>query len=197
MQGNRLFVVAMIAGAATILAACTSADSGTATTTATTAAAPDTTLVTSAPSTTAAPSTTVTTQAPPTTQAPVLEAACDWDSPRLAAEGASDVPSSGEGDVAQAILGSWQHVAINSGAGFESLATTRDIRYVLAAGRFLYCQDVEGATDQAENSAPLSIEGSEIVLPSPASGYEVVAWNENTMVWRNLRDDSLYLLRRR
>jgi hypothetical protein len=138
-----------------------------------------------------------TTQAPTTTQDAALEATCDWDSPRLDPGDASGTPTSGEGDVADAVLGSWQHVAIDSGAGFEFLDTTRDIRYVLAEGRFLYCQDVEGATDQAENSAPLQIEGSEIVLPSPATGYVVVAWNEDTMVWRNLRDDSLYLLRRR
>jgi hypothetical protein len=110
---------------------------------------------------------------------------------------ANDAPTSGNGDVAEAVLGAWQHTYIDSGSGFEALDTTRDIRYVLADGRFLYCQDVEGATSQAENSAPLKVEGAEIVLPAPASGYEVVAWNDTMMVWRNLRDDSLYLLERR
>ena len=96
-----------------------------------------------------------------------------------------------------ALLGSWQHTHINEGGGFKPLKPTTDIRFVLSSDTFLYCQDVQGATKRGENSAPMSLEGAEIVLPSPASGYAVVAWNENTMVWINHYDDSLYLLQRR
>ena len=194
MPRRLLFAIAMFAAIAMVAAACSSSDSSVSSTTV--AASTDTTQGTSAPSTTNAPDTTVTTQAPTTTAA-ALEASCDWDTPRLPNGDSSGVPTSGDGDVAEALAGSWQHTAIDSGSGFEALDTTRDIRYVLADGRFLYCQDVEGATDQAENSAPLKVEGAMIVLPSPATGYEVVAWNANMMVWRNLRDDSLYLLERR
>jgi len=194
MLRRRLFAIAMFAAIAMVAAACSSSDSTASSTTST--AAPDTTTTPSAAPTTNAPDTTVTTQAPTTTVA-ALEASCDWDTPRLSSGDTSGAPTSGDGDVAKALAGAWQHTYIDSGSGFEALDTTRDIRYVLAEGRFLYCQDVEGATDQAENSAALKIEGATIVLPSPATGYEVVAWNENMMVWRNLRDDSLYLLERR
>jgi hypothetical protein len=194
MLGKRLLAIAMFAAIAMVAAACSSSDS-TATPT-TVAPASDTTKAAGTTPTTNTPDTTATTQAPTTTAA-ALEASCDWDTPRLSNGDTSSTPTSGAGDVAQAMLGSWQHTYIDSGSGFEALDTTRDIRYVLADGRFLYCQDVEGATDQAENSAPLKVEGAMIVLPSPATGYEVVAWNEDMMVWRNLRDDSLYLLERR
>ena len=209
MLRNRLFVVAILAAAATILAACSGSESTESTSTVA-AQATDTTTVVSAPSTTSAPATTTT--APTTTAAPTQESqgsettvttepadvnpTCDWDSPRLSSGDASE--PSGEGDdIAVAFLGSWQHTHINEGGGFKPVKPTTDIRYVLSADTFLYCQDVQGATKQAENSAPLILEGDEIVLPSPATGYKIVAWNENTMVWLNNRDGSLYLLQRR
>ena len=44
---------------------------------------------------------------------------------------------------------------------------------------------------------PLKLEGVEIILPSPASGYAVTAWTDDTMVWLNHYDGSLFLLQRR
>ncbi len=56
---------------------------------------------------------------------------------------------------------------------------------------------MKGATSQAENAANFTLEGTEIVLPAPANGYAVVAWDADTMVWENHRDGSHYLLQRR
>jgi len=107
------------------------------------------------------------------------------------------IPAAEGSELARAILGSWQHTHTNTGSGFEPVGPTIDIRFVLSADQFLYCQDVEGATDQAERSAPLKLEAAEIALPSPASGYAVTAWTDDTMVWLNHFDGSLYLLHRR
>jgi hypothetical protein len=60
---------------------------------------------------------------------------------------ADDVPEGEGDDVEQAVLGSWQHTHIDYGSGFEPVSPTTDIRYVLSPETFLYCQDVEGATD--------------------------------------------------
>lgn len=208
MLRNRLFIVAIFAVVVTMLAGCGASESTESSSTVA-AQATETTATTSAPSTTSAPASTT---AAPTTTAPTqesqvstttvttepaeVEPTCDWDSPRLSSGDASE--PSGEGDdIAVAFLGSWQHTHINEGGGFKAVKPTTDIRYVLSTDTFLYCQDVQGATKQAENSAPLILEGAEIILPSPATGYKIVAWNENMMVWLNHRDDSLYLLQRR
>ena len=208
MLRNRLFIIAVLAAAVMVLSACGESESTESSST-TAAQTTETTAVASAPSTTntaasttLAPTTTASTQESQvstttvTTEPAEVDPTCDWDSPRLSSGDASE--PSGEGDdVAVAFLGSWQHTHINEGGGFKPLKPTTDIRYVLSSDTFLYCQDVQGATKQAENSAPLILEGDEIVLPSPATGYKIVAWNENTMVWLNHRDGSLYLLQRR
>lgn len=131
--------------------------------------------------------------------APVTqEETCDWDSGRLDSGSASDAPSSPGADLETALIGSWQHTHIDSGAGFEPLETTTDIRYVFpSTTRLLYCQDVQGATTQAENAVDMELDGQEIVLPSPATGYTATAWSADTMVWTNHRDGSVYLLKRR
>ena len=204
MLWNRLFIVAIFAAAVMMLAACGGSESAESSSTVATQVA-ETTAVTSAPTTTNAPATTSTdapaeesqaSQTTVTTEPADVDPTCDWDSPRLSSADASE--PSGEGaDLTLAILGSWQHTHINEGGGFKPVKSTTDIRYVLSSDTFLYCQDVQGATKQGENSAPLTLEGDELVLPSPATGYKVVAWNENMMVWLNHRDDSLYLLQRR
>ena len=203
MSRNRLISVALFAAATITLAACSgssSTDSSSTTflalaETTQTAASPSTTLETE---TTDAVTETTEPETPDTTQPPpVEEATCNWDAPRLSSADADGAPTDEGDEVSVAILGSWQHTHTNTGAGFEPVGPTIDIRYVLSTDRFLYCQDVEGATDKRENSARMNLEGAEIVLPSPATGYAVVAWNENTMVWLNHYDDSLYLLQRR
>jgi hypothetical protein len=201
---NRLFIVAILAAAATVLAACGGSESAEPAT-AVAAQATETTAATSTPSTTSAPATTSTaaptqeSQASTTTvtaEPEEVDPTCDWDTPRLSSGDTSE--PTGEGtDLPVAVLGSWQHTHINEGGGFEPVKPTTDIRYVLSSDTFLYCQDVQGATEQGENSAPLVLDGDEIVLPSPATGYKIVAWNENLMVWLNHRDGSLYLLQRR
>jgi hypothetical protein len=202
MRRSRLFILSGSVIATVLLTACGASElAESATTTTVTAVA--TTVTAEAPSTTA-PSGTTDTTAPEETAAeadiPEPEEAnqvCDWESGRLTSATAGDVPTTQGNDIQQVVFGSWQHTHIDDGAGFTPVSQTTDIRYVLSADTFLYCQDVEGATDQAERSAPLTMEGNEIILPSPASGYAVTAWNDDTMVWLNHFDDSLYLLQRR
>ena len=201
----------MLAAAAVVLAACGASDSTdsasspevTVTETTARADSPSTTITTettNATETTAATEQTSAAEAveaTATTQPDNAEPSCDWDSGRLSSADASDAPAAEGSDLAQAILGSWQHTHIDTGGGFEPVGPTVDIRFVLSPDQFLYCQNVEGATDQAEISAPLKLDGVELVLPSPASGYAVTAWTDNTMVWLNHFDGSLYLLQRR
>lgn len=125
------------------------------------------------------------------------EETCDWASPRLASGKA--VAANGQaGNLESALIGSWQHTHINDGSGYEALETTTDIRYVFPSiTRMLFCQDVAGATNQAENAADMTLEGTNIVLPSAGVSYGVEKWDANTMVWKNHRDGSLYLLKRR
>lgn len=125
------------------------------------------------------------------------EETCDWDTARLNS-GSADIPGAESGELTTVIIGAWQHTHIDSGAGFEAVAPTTDIRYVFpSTTRMLYCQDVQGAIFQAENAVDIGVDGTELVLPSPATGYAVTAWDGDTMVWTNHRDGSLYLLKRR
>lgn len=126
------------------------------------------------------------------------KASCEWDKPRLA-DGNAEAPGGTDGDLAEALIGSWQHSHTDSGAGYEAVGSDIDIRYVFpSATRIVYCQDVPGATDKAENKAKLILKGPKLVLPGAAPGYTVMSWDENTMVWLNERSGSeKYLLKRR
>ena len=147
---------------------------------------PDSPNVAAEPSTPDAP------EAEPVTQ----EETCDWDAARLNS-GSANPPSSAGSNLATTIIGSWQHTHIDTGSGYEELKPTRDIRYVFpSTTRMLYCQDVQGATSQAENAVDIELDGTKIVLPLP-TGYQVMTWSNDTMVWTNERDGSLYLLKRR
>jgi hypothetical protein len=200
MPGKRLFVAAIFIAAATMLAACGGSEStGSSSTLATATETTDTpvtetSVAAEAPETTVA---TVATVATETTVPPDVDPTCDWDTPRLTSGEPGDEPAGEGSDLSQAILGSWQHTHINEGSGFVAVKPTTDIRFVLSPDRLLYCQDVEGATKQRENSVVLILEGDEIVLPSPATGYQAIAWNDDTMVWLNHFDNSLFLLQRR
>lgn len=105
-------------------------------------------------------------------------------------------PEGQAGELADVLIGSWQHTHIDGGAGFE--AVSKDIRYVFpSTDQILYCQHVPGVTDHAENSAAVTLEGTYIGLPAPAKGYEVLAWGKDSMLWLNPYDNSHYLLIRR
>ncbi|NLA09251.1 MAG: hypothetical protein GX871_03470 [Microbacteriaceae bacterium] len=135
-------------------------------------------------------------EAAPPLVAAVHEEDCGWGSPKLFA--APELPSGTEGALDVVLVGAWQHTHFDTGAGYEPVGEGTDVRYVFpSTERILYCQDVEGATQQAQNAAAFTLDGTEIVLPAPASGYAVVAWDANTMVWQNHRDGSHYLLQRR
>lgn len=140
----------------------------------------------------AAPSEPAETAITPVTQ----EETCDWESARLDS-GSAEAPGSAGGDLSTAIIGAWQHTHIDSGSGYEAVKPTTDIRYVFpSTTRMLYCQDVVGATSKAENAVDIELSGTTLVLPLP-TGYTVMAWTNDTMVWTNERDGSLYLLKRR
>lgn len=125
------------------------------------------------------------------------EETCDWDTGRTDPSG--DAPTSpGDADLSSVLVGAWQHTHIDSGSGFEALETTTDIRYIFpSTSRLLYCQDVKGATTQAEQAADIELAGTDIIVPGGAPGYAVKAWDSDTMVWTNNLDGSLYLLQRR
>lgn len=126
----------------------------------------------------------------------VQEEVCGWDSPKISP--AANAPTGTEGDLAVVLVGAWQHTHFDKGAGYEPVGDGTDVRYIFpSTERILYCQDVKGATTQAENAADFTLDGQEIVLPAPANGYAVVAWDADSMVWKNHRDGSSYLLQRR
>lgn len=127
----------------------------------------------------------------------VQEETCGWDSPAVSGD-SGGAPNGQEGDLATVIVGAWQHTHFDSGSGFEPNGPGTDIRYVFpSATRILYCQDVAGATNQAQNAADITLDGTKIVLPGSAPGYTATAWNADTMVWTNNLDGSTYLLKRR
>lgn len=134
----------------------------------------------------------------PPQEAPAVQAeSCGWDSPKIPGS-SSDAPSDQSGGLETAIIGAWQHTHIDSGSGYEPVGDGTDIRYVFpSTTRILYCQDVKGATDQAENAADITLDGTKIVLPGSAPGFEVISWSADTMVWNNNLDGSKYLLHRR
>ncbi len=136
---------------------------------------------------------------PPEPATVTQEESCDWASGPLAAGPADDAPAGpGDADLGAALVGAWQHTHIDSGAGFEPLDAATDIRFVFpSASRLLYCQDIAGILPEAENAADIELAGSDIVLPGDSPGYTVMGWNQDTMVWKNNLDGSVYLVKRR
>lgn len=120
---------------------------------------------------------------------------CEWEIPALASPSVVSVDGQ-EGDISELIVGSWQHTHFIKGDVFDTV--DNDIRYVFpAADKLIYCQDVPGITDQAENRADISLDGLDIVLPGSAPGYTILAWTDSEMLWLNKLDNSKYLLQRR
>lgn len=120
---------------------------------------------------------------------------CGWSDPALAAS-VPTLPTAQDGELQNMIVGAWQHTHFDTGAGYEPV--DNDIRYIFpSTERILYCQHVPSVTDYAENAAPITWDGTRIVLPGSAPGYVVSEWNDSTMVWINRMDDSRYLLQRR
>ena len=120
---------------------------------------------------------------------------CGWDAPAVR-PGADAAPSGQAGDLLDAVLGSWQHTHYDEGSGFTPVEA--DIRYVFASSsEILYCQDVPGVTDQAENRAPIEWDGQQIMLQGTTPSFIVTDWSSEAMLWHNPTDGSTYLLQRR
>jgi hypothetical protein len=134
-------------------------------------------------------------EAAPATQPRVQAEECEWDA--AASMNDTKQPAGQEGELRDLIVGSWQHTHYDEGNGYTAL-DGEDIRYVFpSADRLLYCQHIVGITDHAQNATDITWEGTRIVVPGGAPGFEVVAWNDETMVWVNRMDNSHYLLQRR
>lgn len=120
---------------------------------------------------------------------------CEWDAEIVG--GAAKATSEQSGDLKTLIIGSWQHTHFDTGSGYESL-DSKDIRYVFpSADRLLYCQHVPGVTDHAENAANITWNKNSFAPPGGSAGWEVLSWNDDSMVWNNKLDGSKYLLKRR
>lgn len=133
---------------------------------------------------------------PETQETPaVQEETCDWDSPALVTDPVH-IDSQQEGDLKSVIIGAWQHTHIDDGQGFE--AVNNDLRFIFpSAERMLYCQDVPGITDRAQNAIDISWQDTTIYFPGSGASYTVEFWNDDTMVWNNEVITSTYLLKRR
>lgn len=119
-----------------------------------------------------------------------VPADCDWDSPKISGTGSE--PTGMPADLQSALIGSWQHVAI------DGEPVSKDIRYVFPEpGVMIYCQGVPGVTDRAENQATITIDGATIHPPAPHKGFEVIALDDDTMLWTNNTLGDTYLLVRR
>lgn len=114
---------------------------------------------------------------------------CAWDAPK--ASGGS-APNGRDGDLAAALIGAWQFVA-SDGEPID-----QDIRYVFHSDtEVLYCQDVPGITDRAENPATYRLEGDVIVMNDGAATFTALDWSADTMTWTNdLLGDTFLLVRR-
>lgn len=129
-------------------------------------------------------------EAEPADQAPSPPPAdCAWDAPK-ASGGAA--PSGRDGDLATALIGSWQLVAT------DGEPVDQDIRYVFHSdSEVLYCQDVPGITDRAENPATYQLDGDVITMNDGAATYTALDWGADTMTWSNeLLGDTFLLVRR-
>lgn len=134
------------------------------------------------------------TDAPDAPEPAVQAASCEWDLERRHAEPVT--PDGTGGDLATVLVGSWQHTHSDTGSGFEPV--DHDIRFVFPAPvQLIYCQHVPGITEHAERAAAITLDGTDLVLPDPAPGYRVLAWDQNSMLWLNKMDGSTYLLTRR
>lgn len=121
---------------------------------------------------------------------------CSWDDAALSASSAEAAPQGKSGALQDVIIGAWQHTHINTGTGFKPNDDV-DIRYVFPSShRLLYCQNVPGATTNAERATDFTWNGNRISPPG-SKGFTVTAWSEDTMVWTNHLDNSKYLLKRR
>ena len=126
---------------------------------------------------------------------------CDWGSARLMPTSAPPIPSEQEGDLAEALLGSWQHTyTITGGGAPEPLNDTTDIRFVFPGGdAIVYCQHITGVVQVGpnENAATFTLDGTEIGLPTSA-GYNAAAWSQDVMLWdNNTIPGEQYVLQRR
>ncbi len=197
MSRNRRVLLSLFVVGSLVIAACGGSGSDIATDT--TVAEIGTTVVAADTTTSTTVATTSTTQAAvdttTTTEATAVLDGCDWEVARMPSGTTDGLPTSEGDDLATVLLGSWQFTHLGDGTSYTE--TSKDLRYVFTEDTIFYCQDVPGVTDQAQNSAPLVLEGTLITLAEPAKGFNVVAWNDDVMVWHNLLLGDYFVLKRR
>lgn len=128
-----------------------------------------------------------------------VEASCNFDAARLEASAPSPVPEAQNGELAQVIIGAWQHThTIENGGSPEPLDSDTDIRFVLADEQtFIFCQSITGFQEPDSNEATYTLDGNDIVVGGTAN-YTALAWTEDVMVWNNNTGaGGQYILQRR
>ena len=122
------------------------------------------------------------------------EASCGWDVGPATWSG--EMPGRQPDSLVPGIVGAWQHTHVNDGGGMKPVSG--DIRYIFPSeNEMIYCQDIPGITDKAEQPTLITIADNRISPPAPHPGFDVMLMDENTMVWINNLDGSSYVLVRR
>jgi len=122
---------------------------------------------------------------------------CDWDSARLPSTDV-ELPTEITGDLPGVIEGSWQHTHTVAPDGtVKATLPTSDLRYVLTAKKFHFCQRIDGGSP-SENVGFISWEGNVLSVNDGVARYTVLAANADTLVWGNQRiEGEKFVLRRR
>lgn len=124
---------------------------------------------------------------------------CNWQSDRLASDAPPELPMGQAGDLADALVGQWQHTYIISPDDMiDALGDGSDIRFMITRERLNFCQHITGAVEvgPSGNESAYELEGDTIDLG--ATTYTAVTWNDEVMVWNNDRvEGEQYVLQRR
>lgn len=130
---------------------------------------------------------------------------CNWDAPAVTVETAAD-PAVQEGVLSEIIVGEWQRIGFDIGAGFQAYGTAadgttvddgeRDYRFVFSAeGEFVDCQSTP-TSDRDETRGDYTVEETAITLADDGK-YTAVSWNADLMTWKSSTSGATVYLQRR
>jgi len=134
------------------------------------------------------------------TGAPSNSLDCNWDSPAVTVETATD-PDVKEGELAEVMVGEWQRIGYDIGAGFQAYgadpdAGERDYRFVFnTEGEYVDCQSAP-KVDRDESRGDYTVEKRVIDLGDDGK-FTARSWNTDTMTWRSKTSGALIYLQRR